>query len=147
MLVKPIIVKAIPALRFLLAGLLLYAGTAKLVDVSVFAAQIQRLGVGNASLAAVAAHYLPFLEIGCGFALVFRRFTLEAMTLYMALLVAFETVLANALASKVQADCGCFGQLFGGASVQTAFNRNLGLLVIGSVVLWRECVLARRFIQ
>src|SRR2546430_13039712 len=105
--IKLIVWKAIPGLRFLLAGLLLYAGTAKLLDVSAFAAQLQRLGVGNPSLAAAAAHYLPFLEIACGLALVFRRFPLGAITLYMVLLVVFEAGLAHAWASGIQADCGC----------------------------------------
>ena len=133
-----------PVLRFLLGGLFIYAGVAKLLDVSAFVAQLQRFGVGNPTLSTFAAHYLPFLEIACGVALVARRCTLGATTLCLSLLIVFEIGLLYAWVSGVRADCGCFGAFFGGASIQAAFVRNLGLLAIGAAVLAREWTLGRR---
>jgi len=145
--IQRIVRRISPGLQLLLGALFIYAGGAKLLDVSAFTAQLQRLGVQNPLLAGAAAHYLPFLEIACGFALALRRFTTGAITLYMTLLVVFEAGLAHAWASGVQADCGCFGTLFGGASIPVAFFRNLGLLAIAALVLWRECALSAGRIQ
>jgi len=144
---KELVWKSVPALRLLLALLFIYAGAAKLFDVTAFAAQLQRFGVGNPGFAAAVAHYLPFFEITCGLALILRRFAIGAITLYVGLLIIFEIGLAHAWTSGVQADCGCFGKLFGGANIQVAFLRNLGLLAVASVVLTRECALFRRGIQ
>lgn len=143
---KRIAVMTIPILRLLLGVLFVYAGVAKLLDVQPFAAQLQRFGLANPIGATVVAHYLPFLEIACGAALVVRQFTLGAMTLYLSLLVVFEVGLAYAWGSGIQADCGCFGALFGGTSIQAAFIRNLGLLMVGAIVLAREWTLTRRSI-
>ena len=144
---KRIIWNSTPILRFLLGALFIYAGVAKLADVSTFAGQLRHFGVENPTLATLLAHYLPFLEIACGVAFFFRRFTAGAAMLYACLLILFEGALAYAWGSGFKGDCGCFGKLFGGSSIPFAFFRNLGLLACVSMVLAREWLLCRRIAQ
>ena len=132
--IKRVVVMTIPVLRLILAAVFVYAGVAKLLDVSTFAAQLHRFGLANPMFATVFAHYLPFLEIACGAALLVGRFTLGALTIYLSLLVVFDVVLAYAWWSGNLADCGCFGAVFGPTSIQTAFVRNLGLFAAVTVV-------------
>lgn len=139
--IKTVMLRSIPLLRLLFAGVFIFAGGAKLLDVAAFAAQLQLFGIADPVLAAVSAHYLPFLEISCGVALLSRRFTLGAVTISIALLAAFEVVLACAWISGIKADCGCFGKFFGSTTIPGAFVRNLGLLAIGTVLLVRDWTL------
>ena len=130
--------KSVPALRTALGLLFMYAGAAKAMDVTAFAAQIHRFGVGSSTIATVLAHYLPFLEIMCGLALLIRCFATGATLLCVGLLVSFEVGLAYAWYHGYEGACGCFGKLFGGTSIQAAFLRNLILLTIAGMSIVRE---------
>lgn len=145
--VKRIAWRSVPVLRIFLGVLFIYAGVGKLLEVGTFALQLQRFGLENPLIASAAAHYLPFLEIASGFGLVFRRMISGAICISTGLLLVFEIALALAWISGVQADCGCFGRLFGGASIPAAFIRNLGLLAIAFLLLRMEWGSARRKIQ
>ncbi len=131
---KRIIAKLSPALRVILAALFVYAGVAKLTDVPAFAGQAQHFGLENPVLATAFAHYLPFLEIACGLALFIRRTRDGATLLCVTLLVMFEGGLGYAWYNGYTGGCGCFGKFFGGASIGTAFVRNLVLLTIAGAL-------------
>lgn len=145
--VKRLIPKLTPILRVFLGVLFVYAGVAKLTDVSAFAAQIQHFGFENAALARALALYLPFVEITCGLALIVRRFTLGALVLYITLLLAFEATLVHAWQIGYSGGCGCFGKFFGGSSIQAAFVRNLGLFAVAGLLLAHEVFLSKKVLR
>ena len=122
----------------------MYAGVAKLTDVSAFAGQIQHFGLGNRALATTFAHYLPFLEIACGLALLVRGTRDGATLLCIVLLVVFEGGLGYAWRTGYTGGCGCFGKFFGGASIGTAFVRNLILLAAAGALLFSKFPVLRR---
>ena len=136
--------KFVPALRVMLGLLFLYAGAAKATDVAMFAAQIQRLGLENATLTTAFAHYLPFLEMICGMALLIRRFAMGATLLCVGLLVVFEGVMAYAWYHGYEGSCGYFGKFFGGTSIGAALIRNVGLLVIAATLLVHHDLLNKK---
>ena len=141
---KLIVWKLSPALRVILAAVFVYAGVAKLTDLSAFASQVQHFGLGNRVLATTFAHYLPFLEIACGLALLARGTRDGATLLCITLLVMFEGGLGYAWHSGYAGGCGCFGKFFGGANIGTAFVRNLVLLAVAVPLLFSKSPVLRR---
>ena len=94
------------------------------------------------------AFYLPWLEIFCGLALIFRRLYSGALALLFALLLVFIGASIAAKARGIDISCGCFGHV----SDQLSFAWHLVLvfaLLAGVVALlkWDREILARRSSQ
>ena len=121
--------------RLLLTGVFVSAGVGKLLDLPAFAAQLQKFGLSDPTLAATAGRFLPSLEIVCGAALLYRPLATGATALCLALLLLFEAALGRGWLLGLDADCGCFGHLLGGLGIRGAFVRNLGLLAVAAFLL------------
>jgi len=116
------------ALRWLLAGLFLWAGSVKLIDPKSFARTIDAFGLVPGVLLAPAALLLPLLEILTGLAVLRRwRGGLPAMA---GLLLLFMVILGYAIGQNLDVDCGCFSvaELKTHTSLKTAFLRDLIML-------------------
>jgi len=82
------------------------------------------------------ALYLPWLEIICGLALLFRRFYSGALALLLTLLVVFIGATIAAKARGIDITCGCFGHV----SDHMSFAWHLVLdfaILAGVIILWR----------
>lgn len=96
------------ALRWLLGGLMLWAAVSKLAAPTEFLGAIYsyKLPLPQSWLQA-AAVLLPWLELLCGLALIADKWTESALTLVLALCVAFVLATGQAWARGLDISCGC----------------------------------------
>jgi putative oxidoreductase len=95
--------------RLLLAGVFGYAATAKILDPQAFATDIDHFRLLPYWLASFAGAYLPWLELLCAAAVLFRRCERGALLLLVGLCVVFSLALASAWIRGLDINCGCFG--------------------------------------
>ena len=102
-----------PAVSRLLAiavgALFIYAGILKALDPAQFAGDIANFRLLPQLAGAVLAVYLPWLEIVCGMALVFKKTYRGALLILTALCLIFLAALASTMARGLDISCGCFG--------------------------------------
>jgi putative oxidoreductase len=122
--------------RIVLGGLFLFAGATKAYDPGAFAIEIQRYNLIPWFPGALAAVYLPWLEILVGALLIVKRFERGALLLITCLLLLFTFALASATFRGLGIDCGCFGKAFTATGTIFPLVRNVVLLA-GAGFLWR----------
>ena len=149
-------------LDFVLAGIFIFAGLSKILDLDRLIADLQRLqfasalaDLRNLSLASPAefasgidnfkilpwpisvalAFYLPWLEIFCALALVFRFLYRGALAILSASIVVFTLATIAAKVRGLDITCGCFGHASQHWSFPAHLATNLAILA-GLVVLW-----------
>lgn len=123
-------------LAIIIGALFVYAGVLKAWDPVRFAGDIQNYHVLPWVVNVRLAFYLPWLEIICGLALIFRRFYSGALALLFSLLVVFIGASIAAKARGIDISCGCFGHV----SDQLSFAWHLVLdfaILAGVAALWR----------
>jgi putative oxidoreductase len=122
--------------RIALGGLFIFAGATKAYDPGAFAIEIQRYNLIPWFPGALAAVYLPWLEILVGALLVVKRFERGALLLITCLLLVFTFALASATFRGLGIDCGCFGKAFAATGTIFPLVRNVLLLAVAGF-LWR----------
>jgi putative oxidoreductase len=122
-------------MRIVLGALFLLAGAAKAYDPGTFATEIQRYNLIPWLPGAIAALYLPWLEILAGLLLILRRFEQGALLLITCLLVVFTFALASATFRGLGIDCGCFGKAFAATGTIFPLIRNV-LMLAFTTCLW-----------
>jgi putative oxidoreductase len=132
------------AARAMLAVVLVYAGAVKALDPAAFARAVEHYRLLPASLAAVVAVYLPWVEIAGGVGLFWPRLRRGALLLTLALCLLFCTVIASAMVRGLDITCGCFGSGGeDGASLALSLVRSMFLTLIAWWLWWRD-VAARK---
>ncbi len=131
MKVTAIFVRVILGVTFIVSGLL------KIQDPITFYGDIQNFDIISGQMALTFAYFVPWLELICGTALLFRLRYHGAIIMYFGLLVVFSVFLVSALIRGVDVNCGCFG---GGEStnIPLALARNVLLLCGVAFLGWRE---------
>jgi putative oxidoreductase len=149
-------------LDFVLAGIFIFAGLSKVVDLDRLIADLQQLQFASAladlrnlslaspaefasgidnfkilpwSISVALAFYLPWLEIFCALALVFRSLYRGALAILSASIVAFTLAILAAKVRGLDITCGCFGHASQHWSFPAHLATNLAILT-GLVVLW-----------
>jgi putative oxidoreductase len=149
-------------LDFVLAGIFIFAGLTKILDLDHLIADLQQLqfasalaDLRNLSLASPAefasdidnfkilpwsvnvalAFYLPWLEIFCALGLVFRFFYHGALSILIASIVVFTLAITAAKVRGLDITCGCFGHASQHWSFPSHLATNLAILA-GLIVLW-----------
>jgi len=146
-------------LDFVLAGIFIFAGLSKILDLDRLIADLQQLqfasalaDLRNLSLASPAefasgidnfkilpwpvsvalAFYLPWLEIFCALALVFRFLYRGALAILSASIVVFTLAILAAKVRGLDITCGCFGH----ASQHWSFPAHLltNLAILGALL-------------
>jgi putative oxidoreductase len=128
----------------LVGAVFVFAGVSKIVDFQpfqfldpmAFARDIDNYKILPWAISVWLAFYLPWLEIICGLALIFRRLYSGALALVLALMVVFIGASMAAKARGIDIKCGCFGHV----SDQLSFVWHLVLdfvILAGVVALWR----------
>jgi len=123
-------------LRFVLAGLFIYAGTGKAWDPAAFASDIANYRITPWIVTAGIALYLPWLEILAGAGLLYPRFRSGALLIVSTLLTVFCGALLSAWMRGLDIQCGCFG--VGETGIAPALIRNLVLLAACAFVWSRS---------
>lgn len=122
---------------FIFAGLTKIAGFQPFhfLDPMEFARGIDNYKMLPWAISVGLALYLPWLEIICGLALIFRRLYSGALALLLTLLLVFIAASVAAKARGIDITCGCFGHV----SDQLSFAWHMVLdfaILAGIVVLW-----------
>ena len=146
-------------LDFVLAGVFIFAGLSKMFDLDNLLAALLHFRFGDALIhfrqlsaaspvefangidnfklvpwpvSVALAFYLPWLEIFCGLALVFRLLYRGALTLLITLMVVFTLAITAAKLRGLDITCGCFGH----ASQHWSFPSHLAtnLTIIAGLV-------------
>lgn len=106
--------KIIPLLARLagicIGALFIYAGEVKAADPGQFALDIANFRLLPHAAGVALALYLPWLEIVCGAALIFKKAYRGALLLLSALCAVFLAALGSAMARGLDISCGCFGR-------------------------------------
>jgi putative oxidoreductase len=116
-----------PAVRVFAGALFVYAGSIKAIDPVQFFTTVQNYHLIPPLGAAAVGFYLPWLEVCCGTALIFRRFYLGAITMAMLMTATFIVVLVSAQMRGLSVACGCFGA----ASPSASKELIIGIALLG----------------
>jgi hypothetical protein len=134
---------ALRIVGLLVGAVFIFAGLTKIVDFQPFrvldpmdfARDIDNYKILPWWMSVQLALYLPWLEIICGLALVFRRLYSGALALLLALLVVFIGASFAAKARGIDITCGCFGHV--SDQLSFAWHMVLDLAILAAVVaLW-----------
>ncbi|HNW59889.1 MAG TPA: MauE/DoxX family redox-associated membrane protein [bacterium] len=104
-------------LRLGLAVVFIYASLDKIAHPAAFAAAIGHYQLLPGFLAALLAAILPWLELGCGLALLLNRGMAGATLLAAGMNLVFILAITTALARGLDISCGCFSTSDAGSRV------------------------------
>jgi uncharacterized membrane protein YphA (DoxX/SURF4 family) len=123
-------------LAIIIGALFVYAGALKAWDPVRFAGDVQNYHVLPWALNVRLAFYLPWLEMICGLALIFRRLYSGALALLFVLLLVFIGASIAAKARGIDINCGCFGHV--SDQLSFAWHMVLDFAILAVVAaLWR----------
>src|SRR5438105_11453100 len=115
----------------ILGGIFVYAGVLKALDPVQFANDIDNYKTLPWFINVWLAFYLPWLEIFCGLALVFRFLYRGGLSILTALIVVFIGATVAAKMRGLDTTCGCFGH----ASQHWSFPQHMAIDLILFVAL------------
>ena len=118
-----------------IAVIFIYAGAVKVLDPVQFANDIDNYKILPWTIGVSLAFYLPWLEIFCGLALIFRLLYRGALSILTALVAIFTIATIAAKVRGLDITCGCFGH----ASQNWNFPAHLALdlvLLAGVILLF-----------
>ena len=124
--------------QFIIGGLFIYAGTIKALDPRRFAIDIDNYKILPWTIAVCLAFYLPWLEIFCGLAVIFRVFYRGGLSILTALTSVFIIASIVAKARGLDITCGCFGHVSKNWSFPQHLALDLVLLVAIVFLLLRS---------
>ena len=96
-------------LSLVIGVLFIYAGLIKTLDPARFAVDVSNFRLLPWPAGTLVALYLPWLEILCGAALIFRRLHLGASFILTGFALTFLIALSSAKIRGLDITCGCFG--------------------------------------
>src|SRR4029450_13555785 len=115
-------------LDFIIAAIFIYAGVLKALDPVQLAHDIDHYKVLPWTVGVALAFYLPWLEIFCGLALIFRLLYRGALSILTVLVVVFLVATIGAKVRGLDITCGCFGHASQNWSFPTHLALDLGIL-------------------
>jgi putative oxidoreductase len=104
-------------------GVFIYAGVIKVLDPIQFGIDIDNYKILPWFVSVRLAFYLPWLEIFCGLALIFRFLYRGGLSILAALTAVFIVATVAAKVRGLDITCGCFGH----ASKNWSFSTHLAL--------------------
>jgi sodium--glutamate symport carrier gltS len=128
-------------IRWLLAGVFLYAGVTKLTAPQLFAENISDFGLVPENILFATALAIIGLEVLAGFGLLLD--IRGALAIVVCLLVLFVVAMSYGLAIGLDIDCGCFGPGDRGLGLQEALLTDLCLLAACGYLYWSRWVRSR----
>lgn len=122
----------------LFGAIFLWSGIAKMKDILSFAEAVRNFRLVGDPVAPALAHFLPWLEVFAGLAVMWDRFRAGAAAILTLLLLGFTLAVASAWIRGLDLSCGCFGGT-GSMNYPVKIAQNLGLIAMGWW-LWRSSV-------
>src|SRR5438874_4562396 len=119
----------------IVGGIFIYAGAIKALDPVQFANDIDNYKTLPWFVSVRLAFYLPWLEIFCGLALIFRFLYRGGLLILTALILVFIGATIAAKVRGLDITCGCFGH----ASQHWSFAQHMAVdlsIFAALVVLW-----------
>ena len=110
-------------LDVIVGGIFVYAGAIKALDPTQFANDIDNYKALPWFISVRLAFYLPWLEMLCGLALIFRFLYRGGLSILSALTLVFLGATIAAEARGLDITCGCFGH----ASEHWSFPRHIAI--------------------
>lgn len=132
--------------RLVLAGVLAYAGLAKLGDLSGVAASIANYRILEDAVVPFVAALLPAAEIAVAVALVGGPCVQGGALLSAIMLVTFAAGMAQARLRGIDVECGCFGPGIESKVSWTKVALNLALASVAGVLTWARPVTWRELL-
>ena len=129
-----------PVLRILavaIGGIFVYAGALKALDPGRFAGDVANFKLLPWHASVLLALYLPWLEIICGAALIFKRLYAGALVLLALLNLIFLAALISAKVRGLDISCGCFGRAIT-HSITASAAIDVGILAVLLFLYWNE---------
>lgn len=124
------------ALRWVLAGVFIYAGVTKALDVAAFSAAIGRYDLLPETGNLLVAMVLPYIEIYTALLLLSGCWLRPAALVSVLMYSVFCAALLAAALRGLSIDCGCFGSEAGAwSSVKIALLRAVALLAFSVYLL------------
>ena len=124
----------------IVGGTFIYAGVFKALDPVQFANDIDNYKMLPWFVSVRLAFYLPWLEIFCGLALVFRFLYGGGLSILTALIAVFIGATVAAKLRGLDITCGCFGH----ASKNWNFSQHMVVDIAILAALFTLCVQTRR---
>jgi len=124
--------------RLILAGVFIYAGAIKILDPQSFATDIGHYRLLPYPLTLAMGVYLPWLELLCGVAVLFRWRERGALLVLLGLCGLFAVALASAWFRGLDINCGCFGHATVASTLPIAFARSLALGLVALYLFRRS---------
>jgi putative oxidoreductase len=122
-------------LDLIVGGIFIYAGAIKALDPVRFGLDIDNYKSLPWFISVRLAFYLPWLEILCGLALIFRFLYRGGLSILTALILVFVGATIAAKARGLDITCGCFGH----ASEHWSFPQHMAIdlaILVGLLLLW-----------
>ena len=119
----------------IVGGIFIYAGVIKMLDPVQFANDIDNYKTLPWFFSVRLAFYLPWLEIFCGLAVIFRFLYRGGLSILMALIALFIAATIAAKARGLDITCGCFGH----ASRHWSFPQHMAVdiaIFVALIALW-----------
>jgi putative oxidoreductase len=119
----------------IVGGVFIYSGVIKALDPVRFGLDIDNYKSLPWFISVRLAFYLPWLEILCGLALIFRFLYRGGLSILMALILVFIGATIAAKARGLDITCGCFGH----ASEHWSFPQHMAIdlaILVGLLLLW-----------
>ncbi|MEZ4599857.1 MAG: MauE/DoxX family redox-associated membrane protein [Syntrophotaleaceae bacterium] len=131
------------ACRLALAGIFLYAGIVKALDVTAFAGSVANYKILPYQLNFLVAAGLPYVEMVAGLLLLLNRQVRPATLVLGAMNTVFIVALISVIIRGLDIDCGCFRPAGEGhTTAQAALVRDLGIMVLAVVTFFQSGIKA-----
>ena len=127
-------------LGLIIGGIFVYAGAVKVLDPVQFGLDIDNYKLLPWFVSVRLAFYLPWLEIFCGLALIFRFLYRGGLSLLTVLGLVFIGATVAAKARGLDITCGCFGHASQHWSFMQHMAIDLAIFVALVALLWSEVI-------
>ena len=127
-------------LGVIIGGIFVYAGAVKVLDPVQFGLDIDNYKMLPWFVSVRLAFYLPWLEIFCGLALIFRFLYRGGLSLLTVLVLVFIGATVAAKARGLDITCGCFGHASQHWSFMQHMAIDLAIFVALVALLWSEVI-------
>ena len=124
----------------IIGGIFVYAGAVKVLDPVQFGLDIDNYKMLPWFVSVRLAFYLPWLEIFCGLALIFRFLYRGGLSLLTVLVLVFIGATVAAKARGLDITCGCFGHASQHWSFMQHMAIDLAIFVALVALLWSEVI-------
>jgi uncharacterized membrane protein YphA (DoxX/SURF4 family) len=117
--------------RVFIGLLFVFSSLDKIVDPAAFARSVANYGLLPASIPVIIATILPWVELLCGFAVLFGVFLRGGSLVLSAMVVIFTLAVMSALFRGLDISCGCFTQDSAAGHIGwTKVVQNIGLFAL-----------------